>query len=49
MEALTTNLRLELEKTNQIFTSWGEAQQEWLYNNASNYDQKMEEVRDLIS
>lgn len=42
-ESLTTNLRLELEKTNLIFNRWVENQKEALENNEANYERVLEE------
>jgi hypothetical protein len=47
-EALTTNLRLELEKTTTIFNSWSDGQKEWLHDDKSNYDRRMEEYECTI-
>lgn len=42
-EALTTNLRLELEKTATIFNTWVDGQKEWLHDDKLNFDRCMEE------
>ena len=47
-EMLTSNLRMELEKTNQLFNRWVESQADWLDSNGSNFSQKMEECECTI-
>ncbi len=42
-ESLTTNLRLELEKTNKIFNRWTENQNEWLESKDANFERLLEE------
>mmetsp|Transcript_2648 Transcript_2648/g.2765 ORF Transcript_2648/g.2765 Transcript_2648/m.2765 type:complete len:228 (+) Transcript_2648:105-788(+) len=45
---LTSNLRLELEKTNQAFNRWVENQADGLDSNGAKFSQKMEEVECTI-
>ena len=42
-ELLTSNLRLEVEKTNQAFNRWADGQADWLDSNGASFSQKMEE------
>lgn len=37
------NLKLELEKTNQLFSRWANNQRDWLEQNDETYNQKLEE------
>jgi hypothetical protein len=43
MAGLTTNLRLELEKTNQAFNRWADNNGEWLEGTSSGFARSMEE------
>jgi hypothetical protein len=43
MAGLTTNLRLELEKTNQAFNVWSENTHAWLDSTSSGFARNMEE------
>ena len=47
-ELLTSNLRLELEKTNQSFSRWAENQADLLESNDAKFSQKMEECEHTI-
>lgn len=42
-ESLTTNLRLELEKTNMVFNRWAENQKEWIDAKDTNFERQLEE------
>jgi hypothetical protein len=42
-DLMTTNLHLELEKTNQAFSKWADGQVNWLDAAGSNFTEKMEE------
>lgn len=42
-EVLTSNLRLELEKTNVAFVRWAEKQQDWLGSTETHFANQMEE------
>ncbi len=43
-EALTTNLRLELDKTNQVFNRWADDRMDWLEKNDGDLQRIMEEA-----
>lgn len=43
VESVTTNLRFELEKTNQIFSRWSTNERDWLQQNDRNYERLLEE------
>jgi hypothetical protein len=47
-ELLTTNLHLELEKTNQAFSRWAEKQVDWLESTGNNFTKQMEECEFTI-
>jgi hypothetical protein len=48
-EGLTTNLKFELEKTNQAFNRWIEGKQDWLNSSDASYNQQLEEMACTIS
>ena len=47
-EMLTTNLRLEIEKTNQQFQCWAGQQKDFLASQQEQYDAKLEEYEYTI-
>lgn len=47
-EVLTSNLRLELEKTNVAFVRWAEKQGDWLNTTEAHFSQLMEEAECTI-
>jgi len=48
MAALTTNLRLELEKSNQAFGRWAENKQSWLETSSSAFSSALEECEHTL-
>jgi DNA-binding transcriptional MerR regulator len=48
-EALTMNLRLQLEKTSAQFSRWANSEKTWLESNDANYRQKIEEFHVTIN